>query len=829
MQYEIIEYNENLPFRIFMMDAENREYHLHKELELVFVLKGSVTYEVKNKKNKISEKDLFLVNSLDIHSVSSEKGENILLVLQLDPSFFNQYCPEFSSFYYDPNGALRDYSSSLHDKITSNLAKIMLTLVKSNVGYKLEAVHSAIDIALTLFQTCRTELRQQNYGEQHKQKRIAELLKYIDENYSSKIGLDTLSKEMLISSRYISTFFKNNLGIGFVDYINKLRITKSLNDLLGSKKSILDIAIDHGFNDHKAYNRVFKQELGMTATEYRMIASKSIPAEEHQRKNNYFNDPSRDYFKYLFEFLQKHQGDLAHTSKIKDKLTIKADLTKPSEKSLHKYWKKITCVERAALCLRSDIQSQIRMAQKDIGYEFIKFHGIFSEEMMVYRENATGNPIYKWHYIDEIIDFFYSVNLKPFIEIGFMPESLASKKQYSPEFWRPNVSFPKSIKKWSNLIYEFTRHCIERYGEAEVEKWYFEIWPAPELSNIFWYESKERFFELYIESYRAIKKASSKLSVGSPGVLPHNNFQWFKDFLHYCKDHNIKIDFAACHIYNMADPQNKTIPSELLSNERITLPVSDENYLQNSIVSIRNTLAAADLKEVDIFVTEWNLSPYTVDYTRDTCFLSSYIVYNILRNMDQVKGLAYWSLSDIMDQGITEDSIFHGGFGLLTRNSIKKPAYNAFYLLDKLGKNIIEQGNDYVISSNGGGSYQILLYNFVYFDELFRAGDKSLLSYHERYNIYKSATEKDIHIVAQLDKGSYKIKRYRLDRDSGSTYDAWLKMGAPEDISSDMHIYLKSKEILQINVSEESLKGQLILNDIIPVHGVLMIIIDKIG
>lgn len=347
MNFELIKYNEDLPFKIFIFDAENREYHLHKEIELIFVLKGTVVYEVKSKKHRLTERDLFLVNSFDMHSIASDKGENIVLVLQLDPLYFNKFCPEFSDFYFEANSALSDINSSLHKKISSNLAKIMLSLVKLNTGYKLEAVNSASEIALTLVQNCRTERRQHSDSELYKQRRISELLKYIEENYSSEIGLETLSKEMLISTRYISKFFKDNLGIGFVDYVNKLRITKSLTDLFGSKKSILDISIEHGFNDHKAYNRVFKKEFGMTPTEYRNNYSKSNNTEDLELQSDFFSDASKDYFKYLFEFLQKDKDGVEHSSGISTKLNINADLTKSTNKELNKYWNKLISVERS--------------------------------------------------------------------------------------------------------------------------------------------------------------------------------------------------------------------------------------------------------------------------------------------------------------------------------------------------------------------------------------------------------------------------------------------------------------------------------------------------
>lgn len=829
MDYELIKYNENLPFKVIILNTESQPYHWHKEMELIFLLKGTVVFEVKEKKYKISEKDLFFINSFDIHSVTPEKGENIMLILQFDPIFFDEYCPEFSSFYYEPNNTLGDKSNQLYNKISMNLAELMISIIKLNTGYKLKALNSVIEIALILIQNFRTEKQIENTGEFYKQKRISDILKFIEDNYAYDISLNSLAEKVAVSPQYISKFFKNALGISFVDYVNKLRINKSLNALLSTKKSIIDISIEHGFNDHKAYNRVFKKHFNMTATEYRNNHSRNKILETSEKlSDSYFDDNSSNYFKYLFEFLQTNKNEIRNESNISDKLNLNIDFTKAHGKKLKKYWNKITSVGRAALCLRQEVQTQIRTAQKEIGFEYIRFHGIFSDELMVYREDGSGNPLYNWNYIDSIFDFFYEINLKPFIEIGFMPEALASKKQYNPFVWKANVSYPKSLKKWGNLVSEFIKHCIERYGKDEVEKWYFEIWSAPEISNVFWYESQKSFFEFYKETYFSIKKFSSNLKVGSPGVLPINDFQWFDDFLNYCKNNSIVLDFGASHIYTYTDPQNETLPAEFLHSSIARLSLSDKDFLEDTILSLKKKLQNNHVNNMKLFVTEWNLSPFTKDYNRDTCFLSTFIIYNILNNIGNIDGLVFWSLSDIIEEGLTENKLFHGGLGLFTFNGIKKSPYNAFFLLNKLGDTIIEMGEDYIVTSKNN-NYQILIYNYVYFDELFRTGDKSLLSYHNRYSIFETTKQnKTVNIILSLESGDYRIKRFALNREAGSSFDAWLKMGAPEIIQPDIYSFLKSKESPEITIATESVKKQLILNEFVPVHGISLIEINKI-
>jgi hypothetical protein len=114
-----------------------------------------------------------------------------------------------------------------------------------------------------------------------------------------------------------------------------------------------------------------------------------------------------------------------------------------------------------------NIPEAIEELKKDINPKFVKFNGIFNDEMNAYREDSNGQIFYDYSYIDKLIDFLISIDLKPYINIGFMPKKLASKSQYILDS-NVNTSFPKDIKLWTNLIYSFFNHLIDRYGEQEV-------------------------------------------------------------------------------------------------------------------------------------------------------------------------------------------------------------------------------------------------------------------------------------------------------------------------------------------------------------------------
>ncbi len=148
--------------------------------------------------------------------------------------------------------------------------------------------------------------------------------------------------------------------------------------------------------------------------------------------------------------------------------------------------------------------------------------------------------------------FFLENNIKPFVELGFMPDDL-KKTDETIFWWKGNISPPpKDMKLWTDLVEEFIKHCINRYGQRVVETWYFEIWNEPEYAYVFWSGTKEEYFEFYKETTLAIKSISDKLKVGGPAITHGTIFgsNWLEDFLNFCKAEKLPpLDFISIHIY----------------------------------------------------------------------------------------------------------------------------------------------------------------------------------------------------------------------------------------------------------------------------------------
>ena len=101
-------------------------------------------------------------------------------------------------------------------------------------------------------------------------------------------------------------------------------------------------------------------------------------------------------------------------------------------------------------------------------FKNVRFHGIFDDEAGVYSEDKHRNPVYNFSYVNQIYDGLIQNGVRPFVEISFMPKRLAFNPDVLLAFWyKPNVSPPKNMERWDDLVKHFAQHLVDRYGIDE--------------------------------------------------------------------------------------------------------------------------------------------------------------------------------------------------------------------------------------------------------------------------------------------------------------------------------------------------------------------------
>lgn len=844
--YEVIVTREGAPMKVLVHNVNELRMHWHEFLEIIFVLDGSINLRVEDKVYVLNEGDVFVVNSREVHSTNKNSGDNIVLVLQIHPDYYSYFYPGFSNIRFNCNSIKATLEEEKKfDILRNSLAQIVWQLNKKVEGYKFMIANELNFIAGYLINNCDYTLieDENNIILDRDIKRLEEILNYINENIERKLTLKEVAENVNISPYYLSHFFRRKVGLSFQEYLNVVRLDKAVVELYTTDLTITEIAFQNGFSSTNYFNKIFREAYNCTPTEFRednFVADyeDKSTSENHKKTKSYLDVDRSEAFKRLFKYLIPTQDALKNkTSYMANSLkeNIFIDIKDSKEKTYKPHWQNLITFGRAAEGLRSNVQKQFRELQKEIPFKYVRFHGVFMDEMMIYHLNNKGEVSYNWTYIDELFDCFMEINIKPFIELGFMPSEL-KRSDETVFWWKGNISPPKDMKLWTDLVQAFIKHIINRYGLAEVSSWYFEVWNEPELQYVFWAGTKEEYFKFFKETVLAIKSISKDLKVGGPGTTHGSiiNSTWLVDFLNYTKINDIPLDFISTHIYPEYIPEeelnkvNNFIMEDKCKVESLEIKriYHNENHTSHTIKRINKKTKEILGFNPELHITEWNASSQLGNLIHDTAYVATYIVKNVLESIGRVDSLGYWVFTDIFEEEKLRSSHFHGGFGLVNKDGLKKASYYAYYLLNKLGTTIIKQDKDHIITRSGE-DIQILVYNFAYFDDLFLKGDISAINHKIRYDIYQEKPLKELELIIKGLSGNYKITRYELNKDQGSVFDQWLKMGAPENMTQEEIEYLKGISKPKITIQDRIIEEDYHINSRIPVHGVELITMEK--
>ncbi|MEG2017509.1 MAG: helix-turn-helix domain-containing protein [Clostridium sp.] len=814
--YEMIRYKQGLNANILVHSINRFKLHWHKEIEILLILKGHITVSVNNKRYELKEDDVFLINSNEIHSTMAN-GDNIMAAIQINPAFYYKTFPELQDMkfmFHGDNG--NSMEEKVYEQIRAYMAQIVKEYNKSAEGYQLVIEGILNNLMATIIRHI-PKYEQVDGKKDIMEKdlpRIKRIMEYVEEHYSEKITLDHIAKSEFLSSFYISHFFKEKVGLTFQEYLSFIRLHKAVASLDETDKLISQVAIENGFASVKAFNKTFKDFYGITPREYRKFKRFDITTQND--KMAYMEFDSMYAMKKLQDYELKRDGEVVSSTLVKRKNISKCDVSVKGE-NLEHYWSKLITVGRAFDCLRADLQEQLKEAVKDMGFKYIRFHGIFSDEMRVVGTNRDGEYEFNWNYVDKVIDFFQSIDLKPFFDFTFMPKELSSSQ--NTMFWyKGNISKPKDLKVWTKLVESFISHCINRYGLEEVRQWYFEIWNEPDYM---WAGTQEEYFELYKATVEAILSKDEDLKIAGPAIMHKMDLpsSWLQEFINFINDNKLRLECFTYHIYGEKNMHQRT------TGEIIPI-LGGKDHVKECVDFYQQQLEKFNIPVKEVHITEFNLSARHGNYLLDTMFAACFIIYNALKNKGKLNSLGFWNISDIFEEDDFIQPVFSGGFGMITSEGIKKPSYYAYYFLSCLGNEVLQEGDDYIITRKGE-DIQILAFNYVFYDRAFQNGDNSLLSFRNRYDVFEEKTPIDLNIKLTGLKGAYLIKEQLLDRTAGSAFDIYEAMGHPEELGSLEVEYLKAMARPQIKVREVQVEDEFVKNIDLKPHGIAFITIKK--
>jgi xylan 1,4-beta-xylosidase len=419
----------------------------------------------------------------------------------------------------------------------------------------------------------------------------------------------------------------------------------------------------------------------------------------------------------------------------------------------------------------------------------------------VYTEDEHGEPVYSWTILDRIFDTYRERNLKPFIELGFMPEALSTHPQdypHHPPFDKmvsPGLGFsypPKDYVKWGQLCFEWARHCVERYGAAETEQWRWEVWNEPNI--FYWKATPEEYFKLYDFAVDGVRRALPAARVGGPHTAGGPGGRFLHDFLIHCLQGTnyatgktgSPLDFVAFHAKG----------SPKFENGHVRMGIA--NQLQNIDAGFATVAAFPELRNTPIVIGECDPEGCAacrgpqLGYRNSTMY-SSYTAASFAaalalaeKHAVNFEGALTWAFE-------FENQPYFAGFRALASNGIDLPVLNVFRMFGKMS------GDRLAVRSNADAGLENMRTQGIRGQAQVTALaglDKQrlcVLAWHYHDDDLpgpEAAVEIAVTGLPWAD-GVAREEDYRVDAQHSNAFEFWKRLGSPQNPTSEQYAQME--------------------------------------
>jgi xylan 1,4-beta-xylosidase len=407
-----------------------------------------------------------------------------------------------------------------------------------------------------------------------------------------------------------------------------------------------------------------------------------------------------------------------------------------------------------------------------------------------YRQDADGNPVYDWTILDRIFDTYLERGVRPYAQIGFMPKDLSVKPEPYQHRWTPKARYdeiytgwaypPKDYEKWAELIYQWVKHCVERYGREEVETWYWQVWNEPNIG--YWRGTPQEFHKLHDHAIDAVRRALPTAKVGGPDTAGSGG-RFTRQFFEHClrgTNHatggtGTPLDFVSFHA--------KGAPTYVDRHVRMGIA----NQLRTIDDGFRIVASFAELKDKPIVIGESDPEGCAacqgpqLAYRNGTMY-SSYTAASFARKHEladkhgvNLEGALTWAFE-------FEDQPYFAGFRSLATNGIEKPVLNVFRMFGKMS------GQKLDVTSDHAAPLDVMLKTGVR-----ERPDVTALATLERNRLCimvwhyhdddVAGPPADVAVALvglPMRASEARLEHYRIDEEHSNAFSAWKRMGSPQ-------------------------------------------------
>ena len=744
---------------------------------LLFVLRNTLLCTYKGEKTLLSESGILYVAEEEEVCFSTEEA----FVLQVS-------IPDMA---IGGNGCMISLKNdgSSDDRTSYLLKDVIRRLMDNQLGggrfYKLLEESLWKEFYYLLLSRCYTDQERtlpvlfpgETAPDSARQSSFADILRTIEENYSSHIQLKDLADTYFYTPSYLSRLFVRYTGMNYNEYLSELRLKKAMPMLLQTTMEIGVISDKVGFPNPRAFQQAFQKKYGIRPTRYRA----NYKDVRHELADENLRENLRTAYKsgLLSVFLEDHSNVSAENNveELLDYGTFVYGEGTPCALSRRN---SILNVDRMRDLLLDHVQDMVRRTQKDMGYEYLTCHGFLADDMQVVtteylREDLSEGPSRRYRFdfsmYDTVLRFVQGTGMKMIIQLGYTPSVLAPEGEKADPIHRSCICMPADMETWNQYIEDLFLHLYHEFGD-----WLLscsvQLWQVPDVHIQLRKKVNEAdFFLLYQNTYRTVRKVLPGIRFGSPTItVTQGGLNFERSFLRYCRDHDCVPDYLNyTHYYRSV--------GTFRFKEAF---VEARGFVEET----RNTLRSLGLNAK----LPMNLMEYTYGFGRSAICDSSvgamFPLSLTIPNMNYFDRFGYWGMTDYTTGFAKGRSQFEGGHGLLTVAGGEKAVYYAIRFMASLGQMSLGFRKGLAVFRKNN-TVQLLLYYDIpasdWTDEYYMDHELSF---------YKMYLDRRVRIgIEDLPWQKVLVRESRINYLNGSAYETWYTNGGALMDTSEIHKY----------------------------------------
>ena len=532
------------------------------------------------------------------------------------------------------------------------------------------------------------------------------------------------------------------------------------------------------------FSRAFKKVTGETPAEYR--------ERTQNQKDDAVGGAALEEKKIREELYAS--GHLSDDGKVHRLVT--ADINKYSPRLLRKIWNRAINIGEVHDLTKANVQKHCLYLRDHLHFQYARIWNVFSRKLMLTDGSTSGR--YNFSVLDQVLEFLLENRMKPFLDFGRRPSMAMNadgKIVYYEDIYTPFVS----RELWEEAFREVLRHIRRKFGKEEVSAWIFELSRDSrhgKMGERCYEDENFDFFEAWRYACRCVKTEIPGAQIGGVSSMIDADFDFLNGFYKRCTLERCIPDFCSYVLFNYTDQYS-------WENGVVRGFVEKERSTSLQLDKIRRLMDFTGVGSSKVYFTESNNTIANRDYLNDSCFRAAFFASETMQIHDRADLLCVMAGTDWVSSYLDSGAVIHGGIGLLTKDTIRKPAYFALEFLNRLGSVLIAAGEGYILTRSESGNYYLLCSHFVPFDAgqyPVKADDRPDLSV-----LHFDGQPSEVllfRLTGIAEQGYYIVKRRILSSESGSILDEWENFQFSEDLTADDVRYLRERCIPQIRMQK---------------------------